>query len=103
MTDNDNMDQYLTRASVSPEVFALRPDYRALLMVINGIAPGPSDELSERMLQDAEKVSRDELAARPVTEIPHVKNWRDTIKAFGGKPNKTRNSLEALTRRVESG
>ena len=29
--------------------------------------------------------------------------WRDAYKTFGAKPRRTRNSLEALTRRAASG
>lgn len=94
---------YLDSASVAPEVFALRPDYRVLLLVVDGITPGPSDEASEALLQDAEASARATLVKTPVTEIPHVAAWRDTYKAFGSKPQKFRNSLEALTRRADTG
>jgi DNA/RNA-binding domain of Phe-tRNA-synthetase-like protein len=40
------------------------------------------------------------MLSNPVTEIPHVAAWREAYKAFGTKPNKFRNSLEALTRRI---
>jgi DNA/RNA-binding domain of Phe-tRNA-synthetase-like protein len=93
----------LDNARVASEVFALRKDYRALLIVVDGIAPGPSDSTSEAMLQEAEAATRAKLAQQPVTDLPHIAAWRDTYKAFGAKPAKTRNSLEALTRRVENG
>lgn len=94
---------YLAQASVAPEVFALRPDYKALLMVVDGITPAPSDDTSEALLQEAESSAKAQLAKCPVTEIPHVSSWRDAYKAFGSKPQKYRNSLEALTRRAEGG
>jgi hypothetical protein len=43
------------------------------------------------------------LSKYPVTEFPHIAAWREVYKAFGAKPQKTRNSLEALTRRAEGG
>ncbi|KAL2842118.1 Phenylalanyl-tRNA synthetase [Aspergillus pseudodeflectus] len=95
--------QLLEAASVSPEIFALRPDYRALLMVVEGLPSGPSDASSEAMLQEAENHVKELLSNSDVTNFPHIAAWRDTYKAFGAKPNKTRNSLEALTRRAESG
>ena len=98
MAENDHLQAFLDGAKVGPEVFKLRPDYRALLMIIDGITPGPSDEISERMLKEAETSARAELAT---TSIPHVAAWREAFKSFGAKPNKTRNSLEALTRRLE--
>lgn len=97
------MQSFLDDALVANEVFALRPDYRALLMIVEGIAPGPSDEISETLLQEAETIARPLLAQCPVTEMPHIAAWREAYKAFGAKPNKNRNSLEALARRVESG
>ncbi|KAE8374834.1 Phenylalanyl-tRNA synthetase [Aspergillus bertholletiae] len=93
----------LQSAHVAPEIFQLRPDYRALLMVVEGIPPGPSDESSESFLHDAEATVTELLARAPVTELPHIAAWREAYKAFGAKPQKTRNSLEALTRRAANG
>ncbi|OAQ73018.1 B3/4 domain-containing protein [Pochonia chlamydosporia 170] len=93
----------LQAAHISPEIYKLRPDYRALLMVVEGIPPGPSDNTSETLLQDAEASVKDILSKYPVTEVPHIAAWRDAYKAFGAKPQKTRNSLEALTRRAAGG
>ncbi|KAJ5126743.1 Phenylalanyl-tRNA synthetase [Penicillium atrosanguineum] len=93
----------LQSARVAPEIFELRPDYRALLMVVEGFPPGPSDERSEILLQKAESAVKDLLSKQPVTELPHIAAWRETYKSFGAKPQKTRNSLEALTRRAENG
>ncbi|WP_373419171.1 B3/B4 domain-containing protein [Kocuria sp. UCD-OTCP] len=36
-------------------------------------------------------------------QLPHVAAWREAYRAFGAKPQRTRNSLEALTRRAASG
>ena len=36
-------------------------------------------------------------------EQPHVAAWREAYRAFGAKPQRTRNSLEALLRRAPSG
>jgi DNA/RNA-binding domain of Phe-tRNA-synthetase-like protein len=94
---------YLSQAFVAPEVFTLRPDYKALLMVVEGITPAASDSTSETLLQEAEASAKAQLARCPVTDIPHVASWRNAYKAFGSKPQKYRNSLEALTRRAEAG
>jgi DNA/RNA-binding domain of Phe-tRNA-synthetase-like protein len=93
----------LESAKVAPEIFKLRPDYRALLIVVSGIPPGPSDSTSESLLQEAETSARDALSKQPVTDIPHVAAWRDAYKAFGAKPKKERSSLESLMRRAEGG
>ncbi|KAL1608095.1 hypothetical protein SLS60_003034 [Paraconiothyrium brasiliense] len=98
-----NPQQYLDNARTAPEVFQLRPDYRALLLVITNIPPAPSDSQSEALLQEAEASAKATLAKTTVTDIPHVKAWREAYTAFGAKPKKTQNSLEALTRRVDKG
>lgn len=100
MTSLD-MKEFLVSASVAPEVFALRPDYRALLLAVSGIkAGGPSDATSEAYLQTAEATARGLVAKTALNDLPHVAAWREAYKGFGAKPNKTRNSLEALTRRI---
>ena len=37
------------------------------------------------------------------TSLPHVAAWREAYRAFGAKPQRTRNSVEALLRRAGSG
>ena len=36
-------------------------------------------------------------------QLPHVAAWREAYRAFGAKPQRTRNSVEALLRRAASG
>ncbi|CAG7963731.1 unnamed protein product [Penicillium olsonii] len=103
MTGTQITKTLLEKAYVAKEIFELRSDYRALLMVVEGISPGPSDEASEALLQGAEVCVKDLLSKHPVTEIPHISAWREAYKAFGAKPQKTQNSLEALTRRAKTG
>jgi DNA/RNA-binding domain of Phe-tRNA-synthetase-like protein len=67
------------------------------------LAPRPSDATSEQLLQRAEKAARDATEHTPVTELPHVAAWREAYRAFGAKPQRTRNSLEALMRRATNG
>lgn len=76
--------EFLSACTVDPAVLELRPDYRAMLVVIDGLelASGPEPGSSA-----------DELIAA----------WREAYRAFGAKPQRTRNSLEALTRRAERG
>ncbi|WP_433789301.1 B3/B4 domain-containing protein [Actinoplanes sp. CA-252034] len=89
----------LAGAGVSEDVFALRPDYRALLIAVDGIVPGPSDAASDALLAAAEKA----VAGVPVDQHPHAVAWRDAYRAFGAKPQRTRHSLEALLRRAPAG
>lgn len=103
MAQHRTSEEFLNSAEVAKEIFALRPDYRALIMVVDGIQPAPSNGISEALLLEAEASARARLAKQPVTELPHIAAWREAYRAFGAKPNKTRNSLEALTRRAEKG
>ncbi len=95
--------QILAEAWVAPEVISLRPDYRAVVMVAERLQGGPSDAASEALLVAAEAAARARLGDRPAEEEPHVAEWREAFKAFGAKPSRTRNSLEALLRRVPDG
>lgn len=42
-----------------------------------------------------------DLADKPLTDFPGVKEWRDVWKAFGSDPSRHRHSLEALMRRIK--
>ncbi|MBG6191863.1 DNA/RNA-binding domain of Phe-tRNA-synthetase-like protein [Arthrobacter sp. CAN_A212] len=103
MNSQRALQQLLDSSQVNAEVFALRPDYRAVLIAVDGLEPGPSDNVSEALLQSAETFAGQLLAAGPVEELPHVAAWRDAYLAFGAKPQRTRNSLEALMRRTATG
>jgi DNA/RNA-binding domain of Phe-tRNA-synthetase-like protein len=103
MFDVGMLEKFLAGAWVDTTVFALRPDYRALLVAVDGLVPGPGDEASEALLQAADAAARESLNDRPVDQLPHVAAWREAYRAFGAKPQRTRNSLEALLRRAESG
>lgn len=103
MLTSDSIQSILDAAYVDADVFALRPDYRAVLLVVDGIEPQPSDAASDALLRDAEAFARQALSERPVEELPHVSAWRAAYRAFGAKPQRTRNSLEALLRRAEGG
>jgi DNA/RNA-binding domain of Phe-tRNA-synthetase-like protein len=103
MPDVGTLQEFLAGGHVDAAVFALRPDYRALLLAVDGLVPGPSDQASDALLQAAEATAREALRARSAEELPHVAAWREAYRAFGAKPQRTRNSLEALLRRAASG
>lgn len=96
-------DAWLDGATIDPSVFQLRPDYRALLITIDGIVTGPTDSVSEALLQAAEATARKALAACKPEDLPHVAAWRDAYRSFGVRPQKFRHSLEQLLRRAEAG
>jgi DNA/RNA-binding domain of Phe-tRNA-synthetase-like protein len=89
--------------AIDPAVAELRPDYRALLIVAEALRPGPGDETSDALLRSAEQGAIAELAGRAPEELVPIAEWRDAYRAFGAKPQRTRPSVEALVRRVDSG
>jgi DNA/RNA-binding domain of Phe-tRNA-synthetase-like protein len=93
----------LAAAVVDPAVHELRPDYVALLVAADGLPGGPSDEQSDGWLREAEATAAGRLAGRAPEELPQVAMWREAFRSFGAKPQRTRNSLEALLRRVPDG
>lgn len=103
MPDIDKLEEFLAAGRVDAAVLALRPDYRALLVAVDGLVPGPSDQVSDALLRAAEEAASDLLHDQRLEDVPHVAAWRDAYRAFGAKPQRTRNSLEALLRRAGSG
>ena len=90
-------------AHVDDAVFALRPDHRALLIVAEGIPPRPAAPTAKTLLQRAESVAHQALRTTPVEELAHVAAWREVTGPSAPKPQRTRNSVEALLRRAETG
>jgi len=103
VSDVGMLQEFLAGGRVDAAVFVLRPDYRAVLLAVDGLVPGPSDQASDAVLQAAEAAADEALRGRPVEQLPHVAAWREAYRAFGAKPQRTRNSLEALVRRAASG
>jgi DNA/RNA-binding domain of Phe-tRNA-synthetase-like protein len=94
---------FLAAVSVAPDVFELRPDYCVLVMAGEGLEPGPPDQASDELLSRAEMRARTALGGRAPEEVPQVADWRAAYRAFGGKPQRTRPSVEALLRRLDAG
>ena len=103
MTDNlttADLEEFLGSASIDRTVATLCPDYRALLIAVDGLAADASPNTGAALLTRAEQVARDLLSGASVEDLPQVAAWREAYRAFGAKPQRTRNSLEALTRRA---
>jgi DNA/RNA-binding domain of Phe-tRNA-synthetase-like protein len=98
-----DLEALLAGATVDPSVHELRPDYVALLIAADHLPGGTSDEASDAWLREAEVAAVGRLAASAPEDRPHVALWREAFRAFGAKPQRTRNSLEALLRRTPDG
>jgi DNA/RNA-binding domain of Phe-tRNA-synthetase-like protein len=102
MGDSTTAD-WLAAAQVAAEVRELRPDYVAVLIAAEGLRPGPSDGGSDTVLAAAEQRARGRLAGSPPEDLPQVAEWRAAFRGFGAKPRRTRPSVEALLRRLDTG
>lgn len=103
MKSRDELQDIVVSAWIADEVFKLRPDYQTVLIAVDGLVPGPSDDISEGILSSAEAHAAEALSQTAVEELPHISAWREAFIAFGAKPQRTRNSVEALLRRVDGG
>jgi hypothetical protein len=101
--DSTSASSWLDGAHVEESVWALRPDYVAVLMVATGLTPGPSDAASEAVLREAEASARAMVGDGLPEAVGHVAAWREAYRGFGAKPQRTRSSVEALLRRVGDG
>jgi DNA/RNA-binding domain of Phe-tRNA-synthetase-like protein len=101
--DNRDARAWLGRAEVAENVRALRPDYAALLVVADGLSPGPTDAASDELLRSAEESARAALGSGTPAGLPQVADWRAAYQAFGARPSRTRPSVEALLRRADAG
>ncbi len=95
--------EFLYGCSIDPAVLELRPDYRALLLVAEGLEPQADNAVADDLIRRAEARAAALLADTPVDQLPQISAWRDAYRSFGAKPQRTRNSLEALTRRAAAG
>ena len=103
MSREISLESFLAGARVAPEVFDLRPDYRTLLIAVEGLSPiGPSAAI-DALVAQAEESARQAIGDHGVDQVPHVAAWREAYRDFGAKPQKFRNSLEALMRRADTG
>lgn len=93
----------MTSLQISPVVAERFPGYRGLVLVATGLTNGPSTERSVALLRGAETHARQQFAATPPAQHPHLMAWQDAFRAFGMKPKKTLNSAEALITRVVKG
>jgi DNA/RNA-binding domain of Phe-tRNA-synthetase-like protein len=76
---------------VDEAVFALRPDFAVLAMTARGLRNGPTDDWSRALLTEA---------AEQAPQPEKIDAWKEAYRAFGAKPQRTRPSVDALTRRL---
>jgi len=82
--------------AIAADVFALRPDFRALSIHATGIVNRATAAEAAAALANA--------SASPCAEPwanAHLEAWREAFRAFGAKPQRTPSSAEALLKRVQ--
>jgi DNA/RNA-binding domain of Phe-tRNA-synthetase-like protein len=90
------------RVHVSPQVADAWPDYRAVVVLAEGIRSGPSDAASEGLLAAAEQAARESGLERAADD-PRIAAWRRVFSEFGSKPSRYLCSAESLLARVLKG
>ncbi len=93
----------LSESWIDAAVRDAHPDYVAVLVVAEGLQPGPTSDASEAMLVEAEARAASRLDGREPHDLPEVLAWRQAYQGFGVKPREARSSVEALLRRVPAG
>ncbi|MEV1023411.1 phenylalanine--tRNA ligase beta subunit-related protein [Streptomyces sp. NPDC050264] len=86
--------------TVSDDVRAIAPDFHHIAIEAYGLVNTPSTESTSALLDDATRRLVARLDGRAPHEDPHMAAWRAAYTAFGAKPNRTRNSAEALAKRA---
>ncbi len=79
---------------ITPEIYALRPDFAALSILVTGARNGPSDPYGAKQLRLACEAQEPEWAEA------HLDAWRGAYRAFGAKPQRTPCSVEVLRKRA---
>ncbi|MFE0104442.1 B3/4 domain-containing protein [Streptomyces sp. NPDC059009] len=86
--------------TVSDEVRALAPGFTHIAVEAHGLVNGPTTEGTSALLDDAARRLAARLEGHAPHEDAHIAAWRAAYTAFGAKPNRTRNSAEALAKRA---
>jgi len=85
------------RLYLHPSIYELAPSYMGIVMYVDGIQNGPSDDWSEALLSSAERAT----TTSPVSaeQHPHMCAWADVYRAFGARPKNYKNGCLALASR----
>ena len=104
MPDAGMLEEFLAGACVDAAVFALRPGLpRRCCWPSTGSSRARATRRATRCCRRRRPPPARRSRGGPAEQLPHVAAWREAYRAFGAKPQRTRNSLEALLRRAASG
>ncbi len=88
---------------ISSEIFGAFPDLALGVLVGRGIDNrGYSAEIGDLIRRRQEEI-RIQFSLEEVSELPHIRSWRNAYASFGAKPKKHRSSVENLLRMTLEG
>ena len=91
------------KSIVSPQVFALFPEYVRGVVIANGINNrGENEDLLGLLRQEEQRAIQDS-SLKDVKNHPRIASWRQAYQKFGSNPNKFYPSVESLCRRARRG
>lgn len=96
MSENNDTSPTKFAPRIDPAIWALRPDFAALSLVVSGGRNGPSPDWVKEQLAAACASA----ATGPAWGADHLAAWQDAYRAFGAKPQRTPCSAEALRKRA---
>lgn len=87
MSGSLSPEEFLAECAVDPAVFALRPDYRALLLVIDRVDPAVASSSAVELLDHAEAHAQALLAGARVNALTDIPNAVSVLQPilFGGE------------------
>jgi DNA/RNA-binding domain of Phe-tRNA-synthetase-like protein len=88
------------RYTVDPWVFERNPNVRFGIGIGRGISNEASTEEDSRRLEEAEQALRESLDTASLKEHPAISVYREALRNADINPNKYRNSIEGMSRRV---
>jgi DNA/RNA-binding domain of Phe-tRNA-synthetase-like protein len=94
----------MTLTATIADVSARFPDFRAALVVADGLVLGTERPPAlDALIAEREEACRSRWAGAELSEIPGIAAWRTAYKGFGIKKTSYRSSVERLVKRVKAG
>jgi len=87
------------RLYLHPSIYELAPSYTGVVLYVDGIQNGPSDDWSEALLSSAERAVAALQAG--AENHPHMRAWADVYRSFGARPKNYKNGCLALASRAQ--
>jgi DNA/RNA-binding domain of Phe-tRNA-synthetase-like protein len=84
---------------ISPAIWAMRQDFVALSIVVQGCSNDSASPWIEQRLVEAEKAA----ATGPAWADDHIASWQEALRLFSAKPQRTPCSAESLRKRALRG